>query len=183
MNETMKVDIRSSRKWERENDKRTKKSLYFLILMYKITTIYLWLKSYLSFFIGLDNLDFLTLIRFFQCRLQNKLGLQDILDFFCNLCGHSMVRTCNMVEAAQKQNRIIFGSIYVKLHPLVKLCTGIVWVPRVWTSNYMCGSIGIVHICKSNSCSQYRFFPYWKRSQHRSCRQYPSLAKCHLGTF
>ena len=26
--------------------------------------------------------DILT--RFFQCRLQNKLGLQDILDFFCN---------------------------------------------------------------------------------------------------
>lgn len=73
--------------------------------------------------------DILT--RFFQCRLQNKLGLQDILDFFCNLCGHSMVRTCNMVEAAQKQNRITFGSIYVKLHPLVKLCTGIVWAPRV----------------------------------------------------
>ncbi|CAI4242372.1 ANE_G0000910.mRNA.1.CDS.1 [Saccharomyces cerevisiae] len=71
--------------------------------MYKITTIYLWLKSYLSFFIGIDNLDCLTLIRFFQCRLQNKLGLQDILDFFCNLCGHSMVRTCNMVEAAQNK--------------------------------------------------------------------------------
>ncbi|CAI4445147.1 AEG_G0016860.mRNA.1.CDS.1 [Saccharomyces cerevisiae] len=29
-----------------------------------------------------------------------------------------------------KQNRITFGSIYVKLHPLVKLCTGIVWAPR-----------------------------------------------------
>ncbi|CAI4836392.1 BPG_G0000040.mRNA.1.CDS.1 [Saccharomyces cerevisiae] len=42
-----------------------------------------------------------------------------------------VIRTCNMVEAAQKQNRITFGSIYVKLHPLVKLCTGIVWAPRV----------------------------------------------------
>ncbi|CAI4240588.1 CPG_1a_G0000910.mRNA.1.CDS.1 [Saccharomyces cerevisiae] len=100
--------------------------------MYKITTIYLWLKSYLSFVIGLDNLDFLTLIRFFsmsftkQARFARYPGL-----FFCNLCGHSMVRTCNMVEAAQKQNRITFGSIYVKLHPLVKLCTGIVWAPRV----------------------------------------------------
>ncbi|CAI4233864.1 ALS_1a_G0000060.mRNA.1.CDS.1 [Saccharomyces cerevisiae] len=55
--------------------------------MYKITTIYLWLKSYLSFFIGLDNLDFLTLIRFFSMSFTKQA---------------SMVRTCNMVEAAQK---------------------------------------------------------------------------------
>nr|CAI6489146.1 ADM_HP1_G0026040.mRNA.1.CDS.1 [Saccharomyces cerevisiae] len=33
----------------------------------------------------------------------NKLGFARYPGLFCNLCGHSMVRTCNMVEAAQNK--------------------------------------------------------------------------------